>query len=123
MHVAHFRPMCLTAQNSLRHPKTPIMSRTCPTRVDVWSSRGGRLERTLGGRPHVLGRRVVCRKGVHLVSFMPPPTRAGILGVGGVEGVVCAPVCTPQSHKGVAWFAGFAHYFGIQSLWASQIYG
>ena len=28
MHVAHFRPMCLTAWNSLRPPKSPIMSRT-----------------------------------------------------------------------------------------------
>ena len=73
MHVAHFGPMCLTAWNSLRPPKRPIMSRTGPTRFDAWSSWGGRPERTLGGRPRVLGRRVVCRKGVQLVSFMPHP--------------------------------------------------
>ena len=69
VHVAHFRPMCLTARNSLRHPKSPVMSRTGPTRFDAWSSRGRRPERTLRGHPHVLGRHVVCRKGVYLVSF------------------------------------------------------
>ena len=36
--------MCLTARNGLRHPKSPIMSRTSPTRFDAWSSRGGRPE-------------------------------------------------------------------------------
>ena len=41
VHVAHFRPMCLTAWNSLRHPKSPTMSRTGPTGFDAWSSRGG----------------------------------------------------------------------------------
>ena len=38
----------------------------------MWSSRGGKPERTLGEHPHVLGGRVVCRKAVDLVSFMPP---------------------------------------------------
>ena len=71
VHVAHFGPMCLTAWNSLRPPKRPIMSRTGPTRFDAWSSWGGRPERTLGGHPHVLGRRVVCRKG-SLVPLLPP---------------------------------------------------
>ena len=37
VHVAHFRPMCLTARNSLRHPTGPITSRTGPTRFDVRS--------------------------------------------------------------------------------------
>ena len=41
VHVAHFRPMCLTAWNSLRPPKSPTMSRTGPTRFDARSSRGG----------------------------------------------------------------------------------
>ena len=50
-HVAHFCPMCLTARNGLRHPKSPVMSRTSPTRFDAWSSRGGRPEWTLGGAP------------------------------------------------------------------------
>ena len=45
MHVAHFGPMCLTAWNSLRPPKRPIMSRTGPTRFDAWSSWGGRPEK------------------------------------------------------------------------------
>ena len=36
VHVAHFRPMCLTAWNSLRPPKRPIMARTGPTRFDAW---------------------------------------------------------------------------------------
>ena len=94
MHVAHFRPMCLTAWNSLRPPKRPIMFRTGPTRFDAWSSWGGRPERTLGGRPRVLGRRVVCRKRVYLVSFHAPPTRAGVLGV---EGVFC--MLRGASHK------------------------
>ena len=35
VHVAHFRPMCLTARNSLRRPKSPVMSRTGPTRFDA----------------------------------------------------------------------------------------
>ena len=86
MHVAHFRPMCLTARNSLRHPKSTVMSRTGPTRFDAWSSRGRRPERTLRGHPHALGARVISRKGVYLVSFHAPPTRAGVLGV---EGVFC----------------------------------
>ena len=63
VHVAHFGPMCLTAWNSLRPPKRPIMSRTGPTRFDAWSSWGGRPERTLGGHPRVLGRHVVSWKG------------------------------------------------------------
>ena len=41
VHVAHFRPMCLTAWNNPRRLTCPIMSRTGPTRFDVWSSRGG----------------------------------------------------------------------------------
>ena len=73
VHVAHFRPMCLTARNSLRHPTGPITSRTGPTRFDARSWRGGRPERTLGEHPHVLGGRVVSRKGVDLVPFMPHP--------------------------------------------------
>ena len=52
--VAYFRPMCLTAWNSPRHPTSPITPRTGPTGFDVRSSRGGRRERTLGERPHVL---------------------------------------------------------------------
>ena len=31
VHVAHFSPMRLPARNSLRPPKSPIMSRTAPT--------------------------------------------------------------------------------------------
>ena len=93
VHVAHFRPMCLTARNSLRHPTGPITSRTGPTRFDARSWRGGRPERTLGEHPHVLGGRVVSRKGVDLVPFMDaPPARAGALsGAGGGELCVCAP--------------------------------
>ena len=63
VHVAHFCPMCLTTRNGLRHPKSPIMSRTSPTRFDAWSSRGGRPEWTLGGHPHVLSARVVASEG------------------------------------------------------------
>merc|ERR1712086_1219622 len=37
VHVAHFRPMCLTARNSPRHPTSPITSRTGPTGFDVRS--------------------------------------------------------------------------------------
>ena len=65
VHVAHFRRMCLTARNSLRHPTSPITSRTGPTRFDAWSSRGGWPERTLGELPHVLGRHVVSWKEGH----------------------------------------------------------
>ena len=61
VHVAHFCPMCLTTRNGLRHPKSPVMPRTSPTRFDAWSSRGGRLERTQGEHPHVLGLRVTAR--------------------------------------------------------------
>ena len=68
VHVAHFRPMYLTARNSLRHPKSPVMSRTGPTRFDAWSSRGRRPERTLRGHPHVLGRRVVAWSAVYTPS-------------------------------------------------------
>ena len=71
VHVAHFRPMCLTAWNSPRHPTSPILSRTGPTGFDAWSSRGGRPERTLGERPHVLGPRVVRRK-EGLLPLLPP---------------------------------------------------
>ena len=46
VHVAHFGPMCLTTRNNLRHPKSPIMSRTGPTRFDAWSSWGGRPKQT-----------------------------------------------------------------------------
>ena len=74
VHVAHFCPICLTARNGLRHPKSPVMPRTSPTRFDAWSSRGGRLEWTLKEHPHVLGRRVVRWKVVPLgCPFMPPP--------------------------------------------------
>ena len=40
------------------------MSHTCPTRFDVWSSRGGKPERTLGEHPQVL---IGC-----LYTFRPP---------------------------------------------------
>ena len=71
VHVAHFRPMCLTARNSLRHPTSPITSRTGPTRFDAWSSRGGWPEWTLGELPHVLGRHVVSWKEGH-EALLPP---------------------------------------------------
>eukprot|EP00964_Phaeocystis_antarctica_P097865 scaffold63929_cov65-Phaeocystis_antarctica.AAC.3 len=67
-----------TARATLR--ALPVMSRTGPTRFDAWSSRGGRPERTLGEHPHVLGRHVVCRKGLNLVPFIPPPARACTAG-------------------------------------------
>ena len=35
VHVAHFRPMRLTARNSLRHSKSPVISRTGPMRFDA----------------------------------------------------------------------------------------
>ena len=65
VHVSPIFARCAspTARNGLRHPKSPVMSRTSPTRFDAWSSRGGRPEWTLGGHPHVLGRRVVRWKG------------------------------------------------------------
>ena len=72
VHVAHFRRMCLTARNSLRHPKSPIMPRTSPTRFDAWSSRGGRPEWTLVGHPHVLGRRVVASEGARDTDAFHP---------------------------------------------------
>ena len=87
VHVAHFCPMCLTTRNGLRHPKSPIMPRTSPTRFDAWSSRGGRLEWTLGGHPHVLGRRVVRWKGV---PFHPPRARVVCVREG-----LCAPGRAP----------------------------
>jgi hypothetical protein len=59
VHVVHFCPMCLTARNGLRHPKSPIMSRTSPTRFDAWSSRGERPLWALAGHPQGLGRRAV----------------------------------------------------------------
>ena len=94
VHVAHFRPMCLTARNSLRHPTGPITSRTGPTRFDARSWRGGRPERTLGEHPHVLGGRVVCRKAVDLVSFMPPARActAGAMSAG--KGGASYPSCS-----------------------------
>ena len=58
VHVAHFRPMCLTARNSLRRLTSPIMPRTGPTRFDVRSSPGGRAEWALGEHPHVPGGRI-----------------------------------------------------------------
>ena len=88
-------------RNSLRHPTSPIMSRTGPTRFDARSSRGGRPERALGEHPHVLGGRVVCRKGVQCTScpscprphpHAPAPSgcaRGGCAGSGGTP---------PQSH-------------------------
>ena len=72
VHVAHFCPMCLTTRNGLRHPKSPIMSRTSPTRFDAWSSRGGRPEWTLVGHPHVLGRRVVASEGARDTDAFHP---------------------------------------------------
>ena len=71
VHVAHFGPMCLTTRNNLRHPKSPIMSRTGPTRFDAWSSWGGRPKQTPRSHPRVLGRHVVCRKGGR-VPLLPP---------------------------------------------------
>ena len=88
--------MCLTAWNSLRPPKSPIMSRTGPTSFDAWSSWGGRPKQTPRSHPRVLGRHVVSWK-EGLVPFMPTHTRTGVLGAG--VGVVRAPGCTPQSHK------------------------
>jgi hypothetical protein len=85
VHVAHFCPICLTARNGLRHPKSPVMSRTSPTRFDAWSSRCGRPEWTLGGHPHVLGRRVVRWKGGTLC-----PNASGV-GQGALRAL-----CTPR---------------------------
>ena len=34
----------MARRNHLRHPKSPIVPRTGPTRFDAWSSRGGRPE-------------------------------------------------------------------------------
>ena len=82
--VRHFTLMCLTARTACVALRTsPIMPRTGPTRLDVRSSRGGRPERTLGEHPHVLGGRVVCRKGVDLVPFMPHPHAPAPCGRGG----------------------------------------
>ena len=80
MRVAHFRPMCLTAWNSLHPPKRPIMFRTGPTRFDAWSSWGGRPERTLGGHPHVLGRHVVAWSTVYT------PCKKGCSGIQKITG-------------------------------------
>ena len=98
VHVAHFRPMCLTAWNSPRHPTSPIMSRTGPTGFDVWSSRGGRPERTLGEHPHVLGGRVVSRKGVNLMPFMPHPHAPAHSRVRGEKRVVRAGMDSFRFH-------------------------
>ena len=77
MHVARFRPMCLTARISLRRPTSHITPRTGPTRFYAWSSRGGRPEWTLGEHPHALGRRVVPRRStqgaLRAVPIYPPP--------------------------------------------------
>ena len=43
VHVVDFRPMCLTARNSLRHPKSPVMSRTGPS-IGLYNSSAKRLE-------------------------------------------------------------------------------
>ena len=40
MHVAHFRPMCLTARNSLRHPKSHVMSRETISRTFIYGPPG-----------------------------------------------------------------------------------
>ena len=110
VHVAHFRPMCLTARNSLRHPTSPITSRTGPTRFDARSSWGGWPEWTLGEHPQVLGARVACRKGVNLMPFMPHPHAPAHSRVRGKKRVVRAPGCTPhRATRGVAGFARFAH--------------
>ena len=77
-------------------------------------SRGGRPERTLGEHPHVLGGRVVCRKGVDLVPSMPhphapAPSRAGLAGClvgwvgGGRGGCAC---CCVHPHRATREFAG-----------------
>ena len=62
MHVAHFLPdVPHRPERPVRRPKSPVVSHT---RFDAWSSRGGRLERTQGEHPHVLGLCDVCWKGV-----------------------------------------------------------
>ena len=71
MHVAHFRPMCLTAWNSLRPPKRPLMFRTGATRFDAWFSWGGRPKQNPRSHPRVLGRHVVSWK-EGLVPLLPP---------------------------------------------------
>ena len=77
----------------------------------MWSSRGGKPERTLGEHPHVLGGRVVSRKGVDLVPFMDaPPARAGALS-GARRGELC--VCAPGSRGGI--LATKVGYFGVKS--------
>ena len=92
--------MCLTARISLRRPRALLCPARAPTGFDVWSSRGGKPERTLGKHPHVLGGRVVCRKAVDLVSL--PPARAGALWVPGGGGLcVGAPGHTPTEPLGV----------------------
>jgi len=121
VHVAHFYPMCLTARNGLRHPKSPVMPRTSPTRFDAWSSRGGRLEWTLGGHPHVLGRRVVRWKGWGC-PFMPP-ARARARCVCG-RGCALPPGGErTQSHGGACRVCKLCALFGgPKSLGGSQIF-
>ena len=73
MHVAHFRPMCpcasppgrISVSASACAPLSePYYVPHVPTRFDVWSSRGGKPERTLGEHPQVL---IGC-----LYTFRPP---------------------------------------------------
>ena len=119
VHVAHFRPMCLTAWNSPRHPTSPILSRTGPTGFDARSSRGGRPERTLGECPHVLGARVVPRKGAPRALHAPPCTaRAGALRVPGE--VVSACVLRGALHRATRGLQGLQ---GLRTVWGSEVPG
>ena len=70
----------MARRNHLRHPKSPIVPRTGPTRFDAWSSWGGRPERTLGGHPHVLGRHVVAWSTVYT------PCKKGCSGIQKITG-------------------------------------
>ena len=67
----------------------------------------------------MLGVRVVCRKGVYLAPFMPPPARAGALWVPG-EGGLCvgAPGCTP--HRATGELQGLQ---GLHTVWGSEAPG
>jgi|SouAtlMetagenome_1021521.scaffolds.fasta_scaffold31246_2 hypothetical protein len=96
VHVAHFRRMCLTARNSLRHPKSPIMPRTSPTRFDAWSSRGGRLEWTMEGHPHVLSARVVASEGARGTDGFHPRVYPLVKHTNSAPSRAGAPACGPR---------------------------
>ena len=78
VHVAHFRPMCLTAWNSLRPPKRPLMFRTGATRFGAWFSWGGRPKQNPRSHPRVLGRHVVRQAGAWGVPCAPPASKGKI---------------------------------------------